>query len=288
MKLCQSRYNSQCKLSLQYLLDISEEITRSYAPHESHHQPELVLMPVDPVNLYAYWNLNDSDSNSDNIINNTSKPLALRIYSLPELSESASDIKLSFDIKVQGFQNQQKVHLPIAASAYSAVIGEINADNSFSTLATAETIHVPRDSPVTENSPDDDADTIVTGQIQDNNLITHHTHTPLLDSNPDFTLQDSAVMMHTGQMQESNLPLTQTPSVSPATENKPVTESNTNQAWYERLVLANFNDFGYDLKVYGNIPDAESKISLSGQVLNIHIVPKTENTMTKNSSGLGR
>jgi hypothetical protein len=32
MKLWQSRYNPQCKLSQQGLLDISEEIAQSYAP----------------------------------------------------------------------------------------------------------------------------------------------------------------------------------------------------------------------------------------------------------------
>jgi hypothetical protein len=56
--------------------------------------------------------------------------------------------RLSFNIKVAGFQNQQQVHLPLAAAAYSAVIGEITADHSFSPLVTADTIHVPRKNPV--------------------------------------------------------------------------------------------------------------------------------------------
>ena len=112
MKLLQSRYNSQCKLSQQDLRDISEEIIETYAPHDNH-QSELVLMPVDPVNLYAYWNL--PENKTGNEINTEANPIdkqfALRIYTIPEHSESASNIKLSFDVKVDGLNNQQKSEL---------------------------------------------------------------------------------------------------------------------------------------------------------------------------------
>ncbi len=65
MKFWQSKNNPQCKLSQQDLIDISEEINQKYTPFDNHHQPELVLMPVDPINLYAYWNLNSNQSISN-------------------------------------------------------------------------------------------------------------------------------------------------------------------------------------------------------------------------------
>jgi hypothetical protein len=141
MTFWQSRYNPQLKLSQQDLIDISEEITQAYAPDNSYVQSELVLMPVDPVTLHAYWNIQNNSTSA------TDTELILRVYSEPILSEHSSHLRLSFDIKLSSFQGQQTVAAPMAATAYSAVIGTINADSSFSVLATSEIIHVPRESP---------------------------------------------------------------------------------------------------------------------------------------------
>ncbi|NOQ13940.1 MAG: DUF4912 domain-containing protein [Methyloprofundus sp.] len=167
MKFWQSRHNPQCKLSQQDLLDISKEIIQTYAPHEPHYQPELVLMPVDPINLYAYWKLKDNKTDDAN--KHVDKQLLLKIYSIPEISEHSNTLQFSFEIKVDGFRNQQKVHLPVAATAYSAVIGEINADNSFSTLATANTIHVPRENPVSDNNANKRKKILQINKINKNN-----------------------------------------------------------------------------------------------------------------------
>ena len=272
MKLWQSRYNPQCKLSQQGLLDISEEITQAYAPHDKQHQPELVLMPVDPINLYAYWNLKGSAT--DNIIEHVDKQLALRIYSLPELSADSGAMKLSFDIKVQGFRNQQQVHLPVAASAYSAVIGEINADDSFSPLVTSETIHVPRETPKPKDEPVIE-ESVQRGEVQAHVLVPVHL------PQESFAAEDS------DNNSENTIPVEQ------ARQNDSVAEGDMIDSWRETKIIKNYNDYGYDLKVYIQESDLGSNpvaplSRLSKQDSNIAIHPKQNKTHSKNISALGR
>lgn len=266
MKFWQSRYNPQCKLSQQDLRDISEDITQAYAPHETHHQPELVLMPVDPINLYAYWNLKENET--DNEIKHIDKQLALRVYSIPELSEHSSQLQLSFDINVSGFRNQLKVHLPVAATAYSAVIGEINADNSFSALAISDTIHVPRENPVSENSNNDNGNTLAINQALENNFVMP------------FTTQASPVLEH--NLNDSN-----TVQTSQTQEDKFIPEMSTQSAQPSAIILKNFNDYGYDLKVYENESSPEFKSFLSKQDLIKQLNTKKSNTVDKKTSGQG-
>ena len=52
------------RLSPKELLDIGDEIGRSFAPKASYNIPEVILLPVDPGHLYAYWNLGENRENS--------------------------------------------------------------------------------------------------------------------------------------------------------------------------------------------------------------------------------
>lgn len=273
MKFWKSRFNPQCKISQQVLLDISEKVTQSYAPHDNRHQPELVLMPVDPVNLYAYWNLKQSDT--ENIIEHLDKQLSLRIYTLPELNADPGNIKLSFDIKVQGFQNRQKVHLPVAASAYSAVIGEINADDSFSTLATADTIHVPRQNPISENNINNTVNALQFSQTQEDRPVKNQQSQEKQVAEDHFN-------------ENKNIPQTEWSS-----EENYVAETNAEVPWSEALTLKNFQGYGYDLKVFEKDSDLVSITILSHSVLakqitKTHTFPKTTKTNINKTSGPGR
>ena len=222
-------------LSQQDLLDISEEITQAYAPHESHHQSELVIMPVDPINLYAYWNLKDSEI--EDTISNTDKQLALRIYSIPELSEKSANIQLSFDIKVYGLNNQQKVHLPVAASAYSAVIGEINTDNSFSTLAASDTIHVPRENPVCEKAQND------------------NEGTPKLSPKAENTFQNT--IGNQESLSPDSAPFFE--QLNQILNSHITTQTNIDETGSKTLLVQDFNHYGYDLQIHENDFNLESK-----------------------------
>lgn len=261
MKRWQSRFNPQCELSRQDLLDISEDITQTHAPRAIHQQSELVIMPVDPVNLYAYWNLEGSEVD-ENIIRDD-RQFALRICSLPELSEYSANIKLRFDVSVQGLQNRQRIQLPAAASAYSAVIGEVTADCGFRALASSDTIHVPREKPTL----DVDKETVINSNIHNNKTITcdasraaHSTITEYIIANREKTLLSKL-----------------------ATDDSIDTEN----IWYEALTLKNFKGFGYDLKVFENEHNSGSESILLKQVQNKQMSPETTFAIDKSTSGLG-
>ena len=238
MKFWQSRYNPQIKLSQQDLRDISDEIIRNYTPYDPHHQPELVLMPVDPLNLYVYWNL--AAIETDNVINDIDRQFVLRVYSLPEQEGQENTIKMSFDINVSAYQNQQKVRLPVAATSYSAVIGEINTDKSFCILATSNAIHVPRETPVSTDSINEVENALQIASAP-NNIE---------------TIEDN-------------------------TENLKIKEQEG------VFILENFNEYGYDLKIYEKGLPSMMISKLSEKASKIHHEIEQQ-SIDKNTSGRGR
>ncbi|MDT8424623.1 MAG: DUF4912 domain-containing protein [Methyloprofundus sp.] len=288
MTFWQSRYNPQLKLSQQDLIDVSEAITQAYAPVDSHMQSELVLMPVDPVTLHAYWNIKD---------NNSIEPggqLILRVYSNPELSEHPQGVKLSFDIKLSSFQSQQKVSVPIAATAYSAVIGKINADSSFSILATSEVIHVPRKTPAPINSlndPIDEPAVISSTKVYNNQLIEQK----IIPENNEKSGQNIPMFDHLFVVEISNAPdiiymqreHSTCESNSNSAQNKYTATNNATAPQAEPFILKNFNNQGYDLKVYANSCNSEFANILAMQESGFYISPKKSKTIKQNNSGLG-
>ncbi|MCF7972174.1 MAG: DUF4912 domain-containing protein [Methylococcaceae bacterium] len=298
MTFWQSRYNPQLKLSQQDLLDVSEKITQAYAPQDSHVQSELVLMPVDPVTLYAYWNLE--------ISNNSDRQFIMRVYSNPEISEQPNSLKLSFDIQISSFKGQQKIYLPIAATAYSAVIGEINADNRFSILVASGVVHVPRETPVSIGSLNDKTVLAVPfikseTPVEKANTKANNSHTPGLQKSPEYktnnkhgTVQSIPMFDHLFVAENNRAPdiihVQQENSkieYSNAVENLYPFDINTQDSQYEPFILKNFNNQGYDLKVYANSSVSEFVNILSMQESGFYISPKKSKATKQNSSGLG-
>ena len=138
-------FAEKTRLSPRDLLDIGEKISRDFAPKISLNLPELMLLPVDPSHLYAYWNLgkNQEAAMSDNDGND---PLTLRIYSQPD--EQITDIETVswFDVAIDSPKTQQQVSLPCPAdkTVYSAAIGTCRVDDRFVVLAHSNIIHAPR------------------------------------------------------------------------------------------------------------------------------------------------
>ena len=205
MKFWQSPIIPECKLSQQDLRDISESINQTYAPEEALLLPELVLMPVDPTSLYAYWGLN-----TENELNLSDEKLILRIFSVPELSEQQNHTQLSFDMTVSGLRNQQKILIPLAATAYSASIGVLNVDESISILATAEPILIPRASPVEQQTK---PNLLTTAVVETGEQKSKPKQQIIHDS---FAAEDNNGMLCTGM---------------------------------ETYTVKNFNNYGYDLEV---------------------------------------
>ena len=103
---------SQHKLSPKELFEISEEIRLDFAPKASNNTQELVLLPVDPDHLYAYWNLGDDKLNTTQK-NDSGNQLTLRIYPEPNKNTDKLKTKSWFDVAIDSAQAQQKVILPM-------------------------------------------------------------------------------------------------------------------------------------------------------------------------------
>lgn len=173
-----SRYISQAKLSPREILEISQEISRNYSPVASVNSPgltakirlspremleiskeisrkntlkiststpELVLLPVDPEHLYAYWNPGETRITSAS--KDDSHEIVLRIYSQPDENTKITT-KSWFEVVIDNSRTQQKVLLPmqVNASAYSATIGKRYPDGRLAAFATSNVVHVPRGS----------------------------------------------------------------------------------------------------------------------------------------------
>ena len=124
---------TQAQLSPQEMCAISEEIRQDFAPKASDRTPELVLLPVDPEHLYAYWNLDDTQQKS------AAGPLTLRIYPV------SNDKKIGFDVAVAGSRAHKNVLLSMQtqAAAYRATLGKRYSDAGFAPLAYSNIIQVP-------------------------------------------------------------------------------------------------------------------------------------------------
>lgn len=116
------------------LLVIGEEIRRDFAPKVSVNSPELMLLPVDPQHLYAYWSLDD---NSRPVSDNE---LTLRIYSQAE----PQAVIHWFDLAIDNLKTSQQISLPnFEETTYSAAIGKYYSTDEFIVFAHSNTIDSP-------------------------------------------------------------------------------------------------------------------------------------------------
>jgi len=134
----------QHKLSPQEMFDISEEIRLDFAPKASNNPQGLVLLPVDPNNLYAYWNLGNDTLNATQK-NDSGNQLTLRVYSEPDKNTDSTKTRSWFDVAVDSPQAQQKIPLPLWSheAAYCATIGKRHPNNSLAPFASSNITQIP-------------------------------------------------------------------------------------------------------------------------------------------------
>ncbi|MGZ8935593.1 MAG: DUF4912 domain-containing protein, partial [Methylobacter sp.] len=137
-------FTAKIRLSPAEMLEISQQISRKYMPKISTSTPELVLLPVDPEHLYAYWNPGRARITSAS--KDDSHEIVLRIYSQPGENTNTTTTKSWFDVVIDNSRTQKKVLLPMQgnASAYSAAIGKRYPNGHLALLATSNIVHVPR------------------------------------------------------------------------------------------------------------------------------------------------
>jgi hypothetical protein len=214
MRLWQSGCNSKIRLSQQELLEISQRISREFPPRSSSVYPELVLLPVDPFHLYAYWNLGKNNLTSEPN-DFTNFQVILRIYYQPSQNSCSNNTKQWFDVTVNSIKHQQKVAVPIDHTFYSAVIGKYYLDDSFAAYAYSNIIHVPRRERIVENEmaqsskkiakgdadpPTENTNIVLTDFIMKDNLFGEKIgtpkklkHGPAITSHPANLMNDSGL-----------------------------------------------------------------------------------------------
>jgi len=135
-------FAEKIRLSPSELLDIGEEIGRDFAPKPACNTPEVMLLPVDPGHLYAYWNLGENREISKPV-NDHNDQLTLRIYSQSEEESVVSETVSWFDVVIGRAMTHQQVSLPspVDDTVYSAAIGKSGADDSFIEFAHSNIIH---------------------------------------------------------------------------------------------------------------------------------------------------
>lgn len=127
------------------LLEISQQISREYAPRARGSQASLLLLPIDPRHLHAFWQLDAPPAVSlpDRPEPN---PLTLRIFrQAPETNPVAglpvapASAPIWFDVTVAADASRQRITLPDhlggGAAHYRAVLGRLSEDRQFSPLA---------------------------------------------------------------------------------------------------------------------------------------------------------
>ena len=135
--------DSRIKLSAQEILAVSEEISREFAPKSTGVKPELVLLPVDPQHLHAYWKVDENEIREEK---QPEPPLTLRIYPEPSEYPTAPEAEVWFDVTIASSQGQQKIDLPasISETRYSAAIGKSLSGQGFTAYVHSNIIYVPR------------------------------------------------------------------------------------------------------------------------------------------------
>jgi hypothetical protein len=138
-------FTAKIGVSPKEMFEISKEISRKYALKMIADTPRLVLLPVDPEHIYAYWNPGEAAISL--APENDFRETVLRIYPQPdENTGTAAASKSWYEIVVGNSRTQQKILLPLQmnASAYSAAIGKRYSDGRLAAFATSNTVHVPQ------------------------------------------------------------------------------------------------------------------------------------------------
>ncbi len=122
-------------LSRQELLEVSQNISRYYAPKVSLSTQKLVLLAIDPKHLYAYWNLveNQPDTLSQNLSNSE---WVLRVYKEQQSFPTKIIEKPIAEIQITALQSGQEIRLPVVKKEmiFSATISKVVEENGFNLL----------------------------------------------------------------------------------------------------------------------------------------------------------
>lgn len=107
----------------------------------SYGKTELVLMPVDPFLLYAYWDFSLKDWEK---IQTRRNPVVLRIYDITTIRFDGKNAHHYFDVPV--FLGAQHWYVPLwsAEKSFCADLGWLLQDGSFDSIIRSNVVQTPR------------------------------------------------------------------------------------------------------------------------------------------------
>ena len=143
---------AQRRFTPQELLEISQQISREYAPSRVSHQSRLVLLAVSPRRLHAYWHV--AKRLLHGALNRMEpEPMTLRIYVQPDAQDSKvlqdQNLQDWFDVPIDAEEGQLDVFLPEAftvntAMHFSAALGRTDKEQLFTPLSYSNTTEAPQ------------------------------------------------------------------------------------------------------------------------------------------------
>lgn len=142
-----SRYSPHLTFSPEQLRQVSQVIAEEFSPCGSDAAaPELVLMPVDPYHLHAYWHIDADDTPA---VWKQRQPsgkndLRLRIYCRHEAQSGQATGEPWFDVAVGTEKNWCDVRLPLDNLRCRAALGTKSDSRPFTPLLFSNEIHAPK------------------------------------------------------------------------------------------------------------------------------------------------
>lgn len=162
-----ARSDAECPTSITFsakeLLSISQEISREFSPRPIENRSSLVLLPIDPRRLHAYWHLAEHSlrvaskpiADEPKSVVDQPKPVVEEQLTLRIFTQSNSLVKTTgkpeapswFDIPINNAQIRQDIVLPADADAtsktYTAALGVRHGDHDFNVFAYSNTAAIP-------------------------------------------------------------------------------------------------------------------------------------------------
>ena len=107
----------------------------------SYGKTELVLMPVDPFLIYAYWDFSPKDWEKVRLLQ---RPVVLRAYDVTMIQFDGTNAHHYFDVPVSLEAQNWYVHLWSAEKSLCADLGWLLPDGSFHLIVRSNIIQTPR------------------------------------------------------------------------------------------------------------------------------------------------
>lgn len=107
----------------------------------SYGETELVLMPVDPFQIYAYWDFSPEDWNAVCALKH---PVVLRVYDVTMIRFNGENAHSYFDLPVALEAQNWYVNIWSAEKSLCADLGWVLPDGSFQRIVRSNVVQTPR------------------------------------------------------------------------------------------------------------------------------------------------